>query len=70
MPYNQLHRVVKASASPLSRPDELARRTAAFHKRDRPERVELGPSLIPNADIARNVCYPRTHQSQIGHKQS
>jgi hypothetical protein len=28
--------------------------------------VELGPSFIPNADVARNVCYPRTHQSQIG----
>jgi hypothetical protein len=30
------------------------------------QRVELGPSFIPNADIARNVCYPRTDQSQIG----
>ena len=29
---------------------------------------ELGPSFIPSADIARNVCYPRTHQSQIGHE--
>jgi hypothetical protein len=24
------------------------------------------PPFILNADIARNVCYPRTHQSQIG----
>jgi len=28
--------------------------------------VELGPSLIPNADVARNVFYPRTDKSQIG----
>jgi hypothetical protein len=27
--------------------------------------VELGPSFIPNADVARNVCYRGTHQSQI-----
>ena len=30
--------------------------------------VELGPSFIPNADIARKVCYLRTHQSQNGQK--
>ena len=28
------------------------------------------PSFIPNADIARNVCYLRTHQSQIGQHRS
>ena len=37
---------------------------SAFMTIDRPQRVELGPSFI--ADIARNVCYLRTHQSQIG----
>jgi hypothetical protein len=28
--------------------------------------VELGPTFVPSADIARNVCCPRTHRSQIG----
>jgi len=32
--------------------------------------VELGPSFIPNADVDRNVRYPRTHQSQFGHEET
>jgi hypothetical protein len=27
-------------------------------------------ALGEDADIARNVCYPRTHRSQIGHERS
>ena len=32
--------------------------------------IKLGPSFLPNADIARNVCYPRTHQSQNGQEET
>src|SRR5438477_136981 len=29
--------------------------------------LAFGPSFIPNADVPRNICCPRTHQSQNGH---
>jgi hypothetical protein len=44
--------------------------TSALEQVEISVRVELGPSFIPNADIARNVCYPRTHQSQNGQVQT
>jgi hypothetical protein len=34
-------------------------RTSVSLGNDRQHRVELGPSFIPNADVARNVRYPR-----------
>ena len=39
---------------------------AALENVDRLEWIDLGRSFIPNADIARNVRYPRMHRSQIG----
>jgi len=31
--------------------------------RDRQQRVDYGPSFIPNTGVRRNVCCPQTHQS-------
>lgn len=41
----------------------------SFRDSGGPERIDYGPSFIPNADVRRNVCCPQEHQSQIGQEQ-
>jgi hypothetical protein len=33
-----------------------------------PPQVELGPSIIPNPDDGRSVCFPQEDRSQFGQK--